>query len=115
MSSPPSTASVFASRNEPLPFTHSTPFALKSEATPPVIWETTADFHSLAAAKSRRGCWTETPSFGNDSRAARSQCAVSTHAFVGMQPTRRQVPPSSGAASTQTTLAPSCAARIAAV
>ena len=32
-----------------------------------------------------------------------------------MQPTRRQVPPSSGSCSTQTTLAPSCAARIAAV
>src|SRR3954469_10983422 len=43
------------------------------------------------------------------------KCAVCTHAFVGMQPTRRQVPPSSGSFSMQTTFAPSCAARIAAV
>src|SRR5438045_2880636 len=42
-------------------------------------------------------------------------CAVCTHAFVGMQPTRRHVPPSSGSFSTHTTFAPSCAARIAAV
>ena len=41
--------------------------------------------------------------------------AVCTHALVGMQPTRRQVPPSSGSFSTQATRAPSCAARIAAV
>ena len=33
-SSPPSTAIVFASLKRPLPFTHSTPFALKSPATP---------------------------------------------------------------------------------
>ena len=39
--------------------------------------------------------------------------AVCTHAFVGMQPTRRHVPPSSGSFSMQTVLAPSCAARIA--
>ena len=36
-SSAPSTAIVFASLNAPLPCTHSTPFALKSEATPLVI------------------------------------------------------------------------------
>ena len=54
-SSPPSTAIVFASRNVPLPFTHWTPFALKSEATPPVICETTAAFHSFAAGKSSWG------------------------------------------------------------
>ena len=58
---------------------------------------------------------TMTPSFGNDSRAWWRKCAVCTQALVGMHPTRRQVPPSSGSFSMQTTVAPSCAARIAAV
>ena len=114
-SSPPSTASVFASLNEPVPFTHSTPFALKSEATPPVICETTLAFHSFDFAKSSCGSATVTPSLPNESRAWWRKCAVCTQAFVGMQPTRRQVPPSSGSFSMQTTLAPSWAARIAAV
>jgi hypothetical protein len=114
-SSLPSTKSVFASLNKPLPCSQSTPFALKSEATPPVICATTPRFHAFAAPKSSSGSSTITPSFSNDSRACFSQCAVCTHAFVGMQPTRRQVPPSSDSCSTQTTSAPSCAARIAAV
>ena len=114
-SSPPSTAIVFASRNVPVPRTHSTPFALKSDAIPPVIWETTADFHSFAAGKSSRGSSTATPSLPNESRAWCRKWAVCTHALVGMQPTRRQVPPSASACSTQMTLAPSWAARIAAV
>ena len=41
--------------------------------------------------------------------------AVCTHAFVGMQPMRRHVPPSSGARSMHATLAPRCAARVAAM
>ena len=36
-SSAPSTAIVLGPENVPRPLTHSTPFALKSEATPPVI------------------------------------------------------------------------------
>ena len=114
-SSPPSTRIVFASLKVPAPFTHSTPFALKSEATPPVICLTTAAFHSFATPKSSLGSETVTPSFGNDSRAVCRNCAVCTQALVGMQPIRRQVPPSSGSFSMQITFAPSCAARIAAV
>src|SRR3954469_10519867 len=114
-SSPPSTEIVFASLNVPLPFTHSTPFALKRPATPCVICFTTAAFHSVAAAKSSSGSLTFTPSFANESRPWWMKCAVWTHAFVGMQPTRRQVPPSSGSFSMQATFAPSWAARIAAV
>ncbi len=114
-SSPPSTAIVFASRNRPVPFTHSTPFALKRDATPCVICLTTPSFHSLAAAKSSRASPTATPNLAKLSSASLSAKAVCTHAFVGMQPTRRQVPPSSGSFSTHATLAPSCAARIAAV
>ena len=106
---------MFASLNVPVPLTHSTPFALKSDATPPVICLTTAAFHSFAGAKSSAGSSTVTPSLPNESRAWCRKCAVCTHAFVGMQPTRRHVPPSSGSCSTQTTFAPSCAARIAAV
>ena len=75
-SSPPSTAIVFASRNVPLPLTHWTPLALKSEATPPVICETTAAFHSFAARSraearppTRRAC-------ANESRAWCRKCAV---------------------------------------
>ena len=51
-SSPPSTAIVFASLKRPSPLTHSTPFDLKSDATPLVICLTTPAFHSFAVAKS---------------------------------------------------------------
>ena len=113
-SSPPSTAIVFASLNRPAPLTHSTPFALKSEATPLVICLTTPAFHSFAAPKSSFGSPTLTPSFAKVSSASLIANAVCTHAFVGMQPTRRHVPPSSGSFSMQAAFAPSCAARIAA-
>ncbi len=76
---------------------------------------TTAVFHSFAAAKSRVGSPIRTPSFEKLSSAAFRKNAVWTQALVGMQPTRRQVPPSSGSFSMQTAFAPSCAARIAAV
>jgi len=56
-----------------------------------------------------------TPSLSKVCSASFSANAVCTQAFVGMQPMRRQVPPSSGSASMQATLAPSCAARMAAV
>ena len=83
---------------------------------PPVICETTPSFQATAAGKSRAGSPpTTTPSRANVSRASCSACAVCTQAFVGMQPTRRQVPPSAGSLSMQTTLPPSWAARIAAV
>jgi len=114
-SSPPSTEIVFASLKEPAPLTHSTPFALNKEATPLVICLTTAAFHSFACPKSSSGSETVTPSLPKESRAWCRKCAVWTQALVGMQPTRRQVPPSSGSFSMQTTFAPSCAARIAAV
>ena len=114
-SSPPSTAIVFASLKRPVPLTHSTPLALKRLATPLVIWWTTPSFHSFAVAKSSLGAPTLTPSLAKLSSASLRAKAVCTHALVGMQPTRRQVPPSSGSFSMQTALAPSCAARIAAV
>src|SRR5581483_2568160 len=99
--SPPSTAIVCASLKRPTPFTHWTPFALNRLATPCVICLTTALFHSFAFARSSRGAPTSTPSFANVSSASFSAYAVCTHAFVGMQPTRRQVPPSA-ATSTST-------------
>ncbi len=114
-SSPPSTAIVFASLKRPVPFTHSTPFALKSDATPDVICLTTPSFHAFEAAKSSFASPTLTPNFAKCSSASLSANAVCTHAFVGMQPTRRHVPPSSGSFSMQATFAPSCAARMAAV
>jgi hypothetical protein len=114
-SSPPSTAIVFASLNTPVPFTHSTPFALKRLATPLVICFTTPDFHSFAVAKSSCGSPTITPSFAKVSAASLIEYAVCTQAFVGMHPTRRQVPPSSDSFSMHADRAPSCAARIAAV
>ena len=114
-SSPPSTAIVFASLKRPVPFTHSTPLALKSPATPWVICLTTWSFHWFAAPKSSCGAPTWTPSLPKVSWASLIANAVCTQAFVGMQPTRRHVPPSSGSFSMQTALAPSCAARIAAV
>ena len=82
---------------------------------PPVICLTTPSFQAAACVKSSCGSETPTPSFANVSRASCSACAVCTQAFVGMHPTRRQVPPSSGSCSMQTTLPPSWAARIAAV
>ena len=114
-SSPPSTAIVFASRKRPVPFTHSTLFALNRLATPPVICATTCAFHSFDAPKSSCGSPTRTPNFPKLSCASLSANAVCTHAFVGMQPTRRHVPPSSGSFSMHATVAPSWAARIAAV
>ncbi len=101
--------------NLPTPFTHSTPFALKSPATPLVSWCTTFAFHSFAAGKSSSGGPTFTPSLAKLSSASLMKKAVWTQAFVGMQPIRRHVPPSSGSFSMQTVLAPSCAARMAAV
>ena len=104
-SSPPSTAIVFASVKRPAPLTHSTPFALKSCATPPVICLTTPSFHWFAVAKSSCGSPTWTPSLAKVSSASLIAKAVCTQAFVGMQPTtRRQVPPSSGSFSMQTVL-----------
>ena len=115
ISSPPSTASVFEPVKVPFPFAHSTPFALKRPATPPVICLTTPFFHSTAWPKSSSGAETFTPNLAKTSPAWCSACAVCTQALVGMHPTRRHVPPSSGSCSTQTVFAPSCAARIAAV
>src|ERR671910_2052214 len=114
-SSPPSTASVFGPLKPPRPLTHSTPFALKRPATPPVICLTTPFFHSTAWPKFSCGRLTSTPNLAKVSPAWCIACAVWTHAFVGMQPTRRQVPPSSGSCSMQTVFAPSWAARIDAV
>ena len=111
----PSTAIVFGSVKRPVPLTHSTPAALKRLATPEVICLTTPSFHWLAVAKSRVGSLVLTPSLAKVSSASFSANAVCTQALVGMHPTRRQVPPSSGSFSMHTVLAPSCAARIAAV
>ena len=106
---------MFGPLKRPVPLTHSTPFALNRLATPEVICLTTAAFHSFAVAKSRVGSEILMPSLAKLSSASLRKKAVCTHAFVGMQPMRRQVPPSSGSFSMQTALAPSCAARIAAV
>ena len=114
-SSAPSTAIVVGLVNRPVPLTHSTPFAFSRLATPPVICLTTPSFQAAACAKSSCGSDTPTPSFANVSRASCSACAVCTHALVGIHPTRRHVPPTSGSCSMHTTLPPSWAARIAAV
>ena len=114
-SSPPSTAIVFASLKVPLPLTHSTPFALNNDATPCVICLTTPAFHSLARPNSSWNPPSLTPSLSKVCSASFSAKAVCTQAFVGMQPIRKQVPPSSGSRSMHTVFAPSCAARIAAV
>ena len=114
-SSAPMTAIEFGPVNCPAPCTHSTPFALKSDAIPPVICWTTPSFHDATVAKSRLGSPTCTPSLPNVSWASWYAWALCTHAFVGMHPTRRQVPPSAGSRSMQATLPPSWAARIAAV
>jgi hypothetical protein len=70
MSSPPSTAIVFASLKRPVPLTHSTPFALKRVATPEVSCLTTPAFHSFAVAKSSSGSPTLTPSLAKVSSAS---------------------------------------------
>ncbi len=61
-SSPPSTAIVPALVKRPVPLTHSTPFAFRSAATPPVICLTTASFQATACGKSSTGSETPTPS-----------------------------------------------------
>ena len=61
--SPLSNANERASSKRPLPWNHVTLFALKSDATPPVICLTTAAFHSFAA-KSSSGSPVTTPAWG---------------------------------------------------
>ena len=114
-SSLPCTEMVLGSEKRPSPWTHSTPFALKRLATPEVSCLTTAPFQALAAAKSSSGSPTLTPSFAKVSSASLIANAVCTQALVGMQPMRRQVPPSALSLSMQTVFAPSWAARMAAV
>jgi hypothetical protein len=62
-SSPPSTAIVCGSVKRPEPFTHSTPLALKSVATPPVSRSTVLAFQALARAKSRLASLMRMPRF----------------------------------------------------
>jgi hypothetical protein len=69
-SSAPSTANVCESLKRPVPLTHSTPLVLKRLATPFVICFETPSFHALAAAKSRVGGPTWTPSLPNVSSAS---------------------------------------------
>ena len=59
-----------ASSKRPVPSNAVTPLALKSDATPLVIWCTTAVFHSFAWSKSSVGSPVTTPSLGSISRAA---------------------------------------------
>ena len=68
-SSPPSTAIVFGPVKRPRPLTHSTPFALKRPAIPPVICLTTPFFHSTAWPKSSSGLLTLTPNLAKTSSA----------------------------------------------
>ena len=75
-SSPPSTASVFALVKRPVPLTHSTPFALKSPATPCVICFTTPAFQTLAVAKSSFALLTCTPNLPKLSSTSRNAYAV---------------------------------------
>ena len=75
-SSPPSTRIVLGPANVPCPFTHSTPFALKSDATPPVICLTTPSFHAFEAAKSSSAPPTLTPNLAKLSSASLSANAV---------------------------------------
>ena len=107
---------VFGPVNVPAPLTHSTPFALKSDGD---AAGHLLDDRGLPLVRLRevelRLARRVTPSLPNVSCAWCMKCAVCTHALVGMHPTRRQVPPSSGSFSMHATLAPSCAARIAAV
>jgi hypothetical protein len=69
-SSAPSTAIALGPVNVPFPFTHSTPFALKSDAMPPVIWSTTASFQEATVPNSSVGSAVTTPSFANVSCAS---------------------------------------------
>ena len=114
-SSPPSTAIVFASLNRPLPLTHSTPFALNSVATPWVIW---CDDGGLPLVRLREVelRLVHIDAELGEALLGRLEEERGLHPGLGRDTaTRRQVPPSSGSFSMQTVLAPSCAARIAAV
>ena len=90
--------------NVPVPLIQVTPLALNRKATPLVIRLTVRAFHSFAAGKSNSGMPSLTPSLPEVCPACFSAKAVCAHAFVGMQPMRRQVPPSSGSRSMHATL-----------
>ena len=114
-SSPPSTAIVLASLNVPVPLTHSTPFALKSEATPPVICLTTPSFHSFAVPNSS---WAAEL----DAELVERVLGFLVQRMRGLDPRFRRDAPDAQARAAELRLAldardlaPSCAARMAAV
>ena len=89
-------------------------FFLKRVATPVVSPCTTCAFRRIIAGRSSATSPTVTPWAASRVRACQKSSLESRSALDGMQPMRRQVPPSAASRSTQTTRMPSWAARMAA-
>src|SRR5260221_6698931 len=118
--SAPVTSTTRLASSRALPKIALTPAALKSEATPPVMLRTIAARRFCIAARSSARLPALIPCALNSCCARCQSSEDSSRALEGMQPAFRQVPPKAllpsrlRQASTQATLRPFCAARIAA-
>ncbi len=111
--SPPSTSSTLALANRPRPSITVMPLAFSSPPRPETDPSTTCCLLACICGQSISTPDTLTPSWANVVCASLTACALCTRAFVGMQPTFRQVPPRRPCSMTATDR-PSWLARIAA-
>ena len=111
---PSATSIVPAETMRATPWIRVTLFFRKSASTPRVSWRTTASFRFIMVGRSSSTVVAFTPWTARCLRAV-SKCSLeSSSALLGMQPTLRHVPPSTGSRSMLAVLKPSWAARIAA-
>jgi hypothetical protein len=90
-------------------------FFLNRPAIPPVSWVTILSLRFIIVARSSPAWLTTMPWRARPPWASWYSSEDSSNALDGMQPTRRQVPPSRGSSSMHATLQPNWAARMAPV
>ncbi len=110
----PSTSISFGEVNFASPVTTLTLRCLARPLSPPVSLPTTSSFQPRSLSRSISGSPKVTPNPADSSVSAITRAACS-RALEGMQPTFRQMPPSTSKRSTSTTSRPRSAARNAAV
>ena len=109
----PSTSTVFGAVMRPAPFSQAILFFLNRNSMPPVFSLTTLSLWDSMPGRSSSTPPTLMPNLARPCLASSYFSDAASSALEGMQPTFRQVPPSALRFSTQATLKPSCAARIA--
>ena len=115
--SPPSpvTATLPAAAIRPLPRTRSILFFLNRKSMPLTLPDTISALAAISLATSIETLPVLMPKPAKPVCASSYMCEACRSALDGMQPTFVQVPPSVFSFSTQATVMPSCAARIAAM